>query len=173
MSRPQFKSMFSIVTDIWTNIMNRAKTKNDKTLLKFSLLLSLFFFLLSIIAPTGRDRAINKVDFLKEARQAATIGAARDALETGSPWVQKHFAGESELRIWQSNLGYLSQQPRQALIPLQIKQSISDNTKDIFNEYNPGEFWVFIWTFSIFALFGCGGLTAMLIFPLYPCKAEF
>lgn len=166
MPHPKFRSIFSVLSNVWSNIMNRARTKTDKTLIKISLLVSLFFFITSIIASIYSDRAIAEVNFLEEARQAGTVGASLAALETGTPWVQKHFAGESELNIWQSNLDYLREQPRQALLPLQIKQSISDNTKVIYREYNPGVFWMFVLGFSIFALFCCGGFTAMLVFPL-------
>lgn len=99
--------------------MNR--TKADKQLILISVWFCLFLLMAHIISGKLYDRAIDKVDFLEEARQAATVGAVRDALERGNPWVQKHFIGESELRIWQSNLEYLNKQPRQALIPSQMK----------------------------------------------------
>lgn len=164
MSHSLFTLIFSKLSDIWSDITNR--TKVDKKRVEISFLVSLFFFILSIIAPICRDRAIAEVNFLEEARQAATVGTARDALKIGTPWVQKYFAEESELRIWQSNLNYLKEQPRKALLPPQIKSSISDNTKDIYKEYEPGKFWASIWSLSIFALFCCSGFTAMLIFPL-------
>ena len=88
-----------------------------------------------------RDRAQEQVDFLAEAEQAATVGAARDALERGMPWLEEHFVDSPEMRIWQSNLDYLIEQPQQALLPSQIKQSISQNSEAIYNDFYPGRLW--------------------------------
>ena len=141
-----------------------SRTKADKQLILISVWFCLFLLITSIISGKLYARATAKLDFLEEARQAATVGAVRDALERGTPWVQKHFMGESELRIWQSNLEYLSEQPRQALIPSQMKKSVSSNTKDIFSEYNPGGLWEFILIFSIGMLPICAFITLAMIF---------
>lgn len=110
----------------------------------------LFFFLTviflgsGIIFSTKANRAATETDFISEARQAATVDAAVNALDRGFPWLEEHFANTVDLRIWQSNLNYLKQQPSNALLSPQIQESIRSNANSIKLSWAAGGWWAFI-----------------------------
>ena len=91
-----------------------------------------------IVSGSRYLQAIKQIEFLKEVERSATVDTATDALERGMPFLEKHFADSMELRILQSNLDYLKQQPPQTLVPLQIKESISVNANSIHYEFTSG-----------------------------------
>lgn len=144
--------------------MEQRKTNAISTLISGSI--TVLSFIAFFASANYYSRALERVDFLEQAQQAATVGAARDALERGMPWVEKHFAGKSELRIWQSNLDYLKEQPQQDLIPYQIKESLADNTDDIYSYIQPGSFWLIVSLVSIAGVVFFGWLTAKQILIL-------
>ena len=106
----------------------------------------IFIFLFSLITTivlgtvSGNryQQDSKQIEFLEEVEQSATVDAATDALERGMPFLEKHFADSMELRILQSNLDYLKQQPPSTLVPLQIKESISVNANSIHYEFTSG-----------------------------------
>ena len=121
----------------------------------------IFIFLFSLITTivlgtvSGNryQQDSKQIEFLEEVEQSATVDAATDALERGMPFLEKHFAGSMELRILQSNLDYLKQQPPQTLVPPAIKESISTNGDRIHDEFTENEPWDSIFLVSIWAFF--------------------
>ena len=102
---------------------------------------TLFIFGVFLVSNKFYDRAWEKIDFLDEAEQAATVNVATNALERGLPWLEEHFADTVEIRVWQSNLNYLKKQPPQTLVSPQIKKSIAKNSEAIYSKFSPGLFW--------------------------------
>ena len=132
-------------------------SKNANRLFALGALIFLFSLTATIVSGTvsGKhyNRAKKQLEFLKEAENAATVDAAEDALERGMPLLEKHFANSMELRILQSNLDYLQQQPPNTLIPPAIEESISINSDRIHNDFTTNEPWdsiffVSIWVFG-------------------------
>ena len=129
----------------------------------FIFLFSLSATIVSFIKSENHyRRAAEQIEFLKEAERSATVDAATDALERGMPFLEEHFADSMELRILQSNLDYLQQQPPQTLVPAQIEESISVNGDRIYDEFTSGEPWdsIFIVSLAVF----CFLLTMLMIF---------
>ena len=95
----------------------------------------------TIISNKFYNRAKEPLEFLEEAEQAVTVDGARKALEKGMPLLKEHFADTLEIKVWQSNLNYLKEQPPQTLLAPQIAESIKSNAEDIYQGYSPGTAW--------------------------------
>ena len=125
----------------------------------------MFFSVLCFICGISSYHHYNsirkQVYFLSEAEQAITVGAAKNALLRGIPWLEEHLADSAELRIWQSNLDYLNQQPESTLVAPEMKQSISKNINAIDNNSAAGKFWMYITI-----LFAFGTITNLCSFYL-------
>lgn len=126
--------------------------KLDRLVASF-ILIFLFSLITTIVLGTvsgNRYQQDSKqIEFLEEVERSATVDAATVALERGMPFLEKHFPGSMELRILQSNLDYLKQQPPQTLIPPAIKESISINGDRIHHEFTSNEPWNSILIVSI------------------------
>lgn len=142
-------------------------SKNANRLFALGAFIFLFFLTATIvsgiISQNHYRRAKKQIEFLEEVERAATVDAAEDALERGMPLLEKHFAGSMELRILQSNLDYLQQQPPHTLVPSAIEESISVNSDRIHNEFTSSEPWDSIFFFSIWVF---GFMVTMLIISI-------
>lgn len=128
-------------------------SKNANRMFALVALIFLFSFITTIVSGivsiNHYNRYLKQIEFLKEAERAATVDIATDALEKGIPFLKEHFANSMELRILQSNLDYLKQQPSQTLIPPRIKESISINADNIHYEFISNEPWLLVFAVSM------------------------
>ena len=121
----------------------------------FALGAFIFLFSLSATIVSGivfgnrYSRYLKQTKFLKEADRSATVDAATSALERGMPFLEEHFADSMEIRILQSNLNYLQQQPSQTLIPSRIKKSISINADNLHSDFIFDEPWLLVFSISL------------------------
>ena len=109
----------------------------------------IFFVSLTIISSNKFLRMSAGTNFLYEARQAATVEVARNALEKGEPLLIERMPNTLELKIWQSNLKYLREQPALSLLSPQIEKSIDSNVDNIEYSKEMGFGWMIIAVASI------------------------
>ena len=112
--------------------------------------LTVFFIGSGIISFDIYNSTSSQIDFLSEARQAATVDTATNALSRGLPWLEKHLPDTANLRVWQSNLNYLNQQPSNALLSAEIKESIDSNVSSIALSKATDWWWLVIGMWSFF-----------------------
>ena len=127
----------------------------------FYILLGIVFAYLSYTSYDKYNRAQQQIDFLQEAQQAATVDAARAALERGEPWLEKHLADSAQLRIWHSNIDYLKEQPELTLLDPIIKKSISKNAIAVKASFATGWLW-------LFPSGAFGGMSLFSVISLFP-----
>ena len=111
-----------------------------------------FLIGVNILSDKFYDRAKEPVEFLEEAKQAVTVDGAKKALEKGLPLLEEYFPDTVEIKVWQSNLNYLKEQPPQTLLAPQMAESIEDNAEDIYYGYSPGKVWGVINIISLLML---------------------
>ena len=121
-----------------------AQTKCRKKNRLINLSVAIFCSSLSIISFNNYFQMTAEIDFVQEVHQAVTVDAARNALVRGEPWLTEHLPNTAKLRIWQSNLNYLREQPALSLLPPQIKASIDSNANSVEYSRATGWWWIYV-----------------------------